>query len=68
MEKEKKAVSEQKKSCINCGAELNYKPGTKTVVCDYCGHHEKIVPHQDTFTELELKPYLLCLLRNALDY
>jgi len=58
MEIEKKAISEQKKPCINCGAELKYKPGTTSITCDYCGHQETIIPNQDGFKELELKPYL----------
>ncbi len=58
MEEEKKVVSEQKKSCINCGAELKYKPGTTEITCEYCGHKEAIIQHQDEFEELDLKPYL----------
>ncbi|WP_438710571.1 DNA helicase PriA [Aquimarina muelleri] len=58
MEEEKKAISEQKKSCSNCGAELKYKPGTSTITCEYCGHDEMIAPNQNGFQELELKPYL----------
>ncbi|WP_299312878.1 DNA helicase PriA [uncultured Aquimarina sp.] len=58
MEEEKKTFSEQKKSCINCGAELTYKPGTTQITCDYCGHEETIIQHEDGFKELELKPYL----------
>ncbi len=58
MEEEKKAISEQKKSCVNCGAELKYKPGTTSITCEYCGHEETIVQNQDGFKELELKPYL----------
>ncbi|WP_103068961.1 DNA helicase PriA [Aquimarina sediminis] len=58
MEEEKKAVSEHKKSCTNCGAELKYKPGTSDITCEYCGHHETITTDQDGFQELELRPYL----------
>lgn len=58
MEEEKKAISEQKKSCINCGAELTYQPGTTEITCDYCGHVEAIQVEQNGFQELELKPYL----------
>ncbi len=58
MEEQKKAVSEQKKSCTNCGAELTYKPGTTAITCAYCGHHETILQDQDGFKELALKPYL----------
>ncbi|MFC5047650.1 DNA helicase PriA [Aquimarina hainanensis] len=58
MEKQKRTISEQKKSCINCGAELTYKPGTHMTTCDYCGHKEEISPSEIGFEELELKPYL----------
>ncbi|SRX52531.1 DNA helicase PriA [Aequorivita sp. CIP111184] len=50
--------SELKKSCVNCGAELTYAPGTTELKCDYCGYTETIVPSKDGFEELELKPYL----------
>ncbi len=55
---EEKVVSELKKACINCGAELKYKPGTTEINCEYCGHHEVIPPDENGFQELELKPYL----------
>lgn len=55
---QKKAASEQKKSCVNCGAELTYKPGSTLIQCEYCGHKEEIIPNVDGFQELELKPYL----------
>ena len=58
MEKEKRVVSEQKKSCRNCGAELTYKPGSKQIKCEYCGHQETIIQDENGFTELELMPYL----------
>lgn len=50
--------SELKKSCVNCGAELNYSPGTTELKCDYCGHTETIAQTESEFEELELKPYL----------
>ena len=50
--------SELKKSCVNCGAELTYKPGTTAITCDYCGHEEAIAVDPDGFEELELYPYL----------
>ncbi|TPN84071.1 DNA helicase PriA [Aquimarina algicola] len=58
MREQKKAVSEQKKSCVNCGAELKYKPGTTNITCEYCGHQETIIQDKNGFKELELKPYL----------
>lgn len=50
--------TELKKACINCGAELKYKPGTTSITCDYCGHQEQISLETSTFEELELYPYL----------
>ncbi|AZQ43345.1 DNA helicase PriA [Nonlabens ponticola] len=50
--------SERKKSCINCGAELTYEPGTDTITCDYCGHKEEIDQTVQPFEELELHKYL----------
>lgn len=47
-----------KKSCVNCGAELNYAPGTTELKCNYCGHSEAIIPAENEFEELELKKYL----------
>lgn len=50
--------SELKKSCVNCGAELIYAPGTTELKCDYCGYTETITQSENGFEELELKPYL----------
>lgn len=50
--------TELKKACINCGAELKYKPGTTTITCEYCGHKEQISLETTKFEELELYPYL----------
>lgn len=53
-----KSKSELKKACINCGAELLYAPGTTELQCNYCGHSETIAAVQNSFEELELRPYL----------
>ncbi|WP_459210311.1 TFIIB-type zinc ribbon-containing protein [Aquimarina rhabdastrellae] len=58
MEEQKKGTAEQKKSCINCGAELTYKPGSTQIKCDYCSHEEVIDQKGQEFQELDLKPYL----------
>ena len=58
MNQTKPKVSELKKACINCGAELLYAPGTTELQCEYCGHEEQIPEDQDEFKELELRPYL----------
>ena len=50
--------SERKKSCVNCGAELTYEPGTELITCDYCGYEEEIKPSEQAFKELELHSYL----------
>ena len=50
--------SELKKACVNCGAELVYKPGTTEINCEYCGHQETIHLDPNGFEELELYPYL----------
>ncbi|MEO9502496.1 DNA helicase PriA [Nonlabens ulvanivorans] len=51
-------TSERKKSCVNCGAELTYEPGTDLITCDYCGHQETIEQSEQLFQELELHKYL----------
>ncbi|MEM7483957.1 MAG: DNA helicase PriA [Bacteroidota bacterium] len=50
--------TELKRSCVNCGAELKYKPGTTNITCEYCGHEESISIDENGFEELELYPYL----------
>ncbi len=50
--------SELKKSCINCGAELLYAPGTTELKCEYCGYAQTIPSAEHSFRELELKSYL----------
>lgn len=50
--------SELKKSCVNCGAELTYAPGTTELSCSYCGYVQEINTADSRFEELELKPYL----------
>jgi len=50
--------AELKKSCVNCGAELLYAPGTTELQCDYCGHKQEIPESEHGFEELELKKYL----------
>lgn len=51
-------ATELKKACINCGAELTYKPGTTSITCEYCGYEEAIKIDEKGFEELELYPYL----------
>lgn len=58
MQEAKLSTSEIKKSCVNCGAELLYAPGTTELNCGYCGHTEEIIPLANEFEELELQGYL----------
>ena len=58
MESQTTQKTELKKACSNCGAELKYKPGTTSIVCEYCGHQESIAVDESGFEELELYPYL----------
>lgn len=55
---EETAKSQQKKSCANCGAELNFKPGSHQLKCEYCGYEEFIEQAKSSFEELELRHYL----------
>lgn len=34
--------SEYRYPCENCGASLRFQPGQQSLVCDYCGHEQKI--------------------------
>ncbi len=58
MEEKIPQKSEIKRACINCGSELLYAPGTTELKCEYCSHTETIFPSENSFEELELKPYL----------
>lgn len=58
MQEATSSTSELKKSCVSCGAELLYAPGTTELKCDYCGHTQAIAPSQNGFEELKLRPYL----------
>ena len=58
MEEPTPKKSELKKSCINCGAELLYAPGTTELKCEYCNHTQEIPPAEIGFEELELQEYL----------
>ncbi|MDH3697804.1 MAG: DNA helicase PriA [Flavobacteriaceae bacterium] len=51
-------LSEKKKACANCGAELKYKPGSHQIKCEYCGYEEFIEQAKSSFEELELEHYL----------
>lgn len=58
MNVESNIITERKKSCVNCGAELTYKAGTDKISCKYCGHKETIEQKEHAFRELDLHTYL----------
>ncbi|MBS1704983.1 MAG: hypothetical protein JST40_03855 [Armatimonadetes bacterium] len=43
--------------CAQCGAELQFKPGTTHMVCPYCGFEQNIAPSTATVDELPLEAY-----------
>lgn len=45
-------------SCSNCGAELKYKPGTKTLVCEYCDTKNQIHEDEIIIEELDFDKYI----------
>jgi predicted RNA-binding Zn-ribbon protein involved in translation (DUF1610 family) len=62
---EEVVLSEHKKSCANCGAELKFKPGSNQLKCEYCGYEEFIEQAKSSFEELELQHYLKVVGDNA---
>ena len=50
--------AELKKSCVNCGAELRYAPGTEHLKCGYCGHESEIEHADMALVELDLKQHM----------
>lgn len=58
-------LSEHKKACANCGAELKFKPGSHQLKCEYCGYEEFIEQAKTSFEELELQHYLKVVGDNA---
>lgn len=36
------ATDKKEFPCQKCGAKLQFKPGTDAIVCDYCGHSQKV--------------------------
>ena len=58
MENKTNPTAELKKTCVNCGAELRYKPGTTSLICNYCGYKQEIKASNEEIQELELRQYL----------
>ncbi len=43
--------------CEQCGAQLEYQPGTTTLRCPYCGHVTAIAPPSEMVEELDLRTH-----------
>jgi DNA-directed RNA polymerase subunit RPC12/RpoP len=52
------AAPERQLTCEQCAAVLAYKPGTDTVVCEYCGHANRIAPRPVEIVEQDLRDAL----------
>jgi hypothetical protein len=44
--------------CINCGADLKFKPGTTSLTCEYCGAKNEIPVLDTEIEELDFNEYL----------
>jgi predicted RNA-binding Zn-ribbon protein involved in translation (DUF1610 family) len=53
--------------CGQCGAELEYEPGTTTLTCEYCGHANEIEVEQATIQELDFRAHLAELQEQSSD-
>jgi len=49
-----RALTETRFPCQQCGAMLRYSIGTKSLECEYCGHHNRIVDKDIRIEELDL--------------
>lgn len=45
-------------ACTSCGADLKYKPGTTSLVCDHCGTHNEIPEIEVEIEELDFNQHL----------
>ncbi|MGZ5573374.1 MAG: hypothetical protein ACXWF6_19825, partial [Usitatibacter sp.] len=47
--------------CTGCGAKLTFAPGTKTLVCEFCGTKNAIAENDERIEELDFDTYLKAL-------
>jgi len=45
-------------ACTNCGAYLKYKPGTHSLICEYCGAKNEIPQIEGDIEELDFEEFL----------
>lgn len=51
-------MSEKRYPCANCGAQLEFAPGTTHLKCPYCGHEEAIPASQAQIEELDFYQFI----------
>lgn len=45
-------------SCVNCGGDLKYKPGTQSLSCEHCGTENEIPQIDEDFKEIDFHKFL----------
>jgi len=55
---EDESLHEEKINCTNCGADLKFKPGTDSIVCDYCGAVNEISKSDEQIEELDFNSFI----------
>lgn len=51
------AILSETFGCIDCGADLKYKPGTSELICEYCGAKNEIPQSEVTIEELDFEKF-----------
>jgi predicted RNA-binding Zn-ribbon protein involved in translation (DUF1610 family) len=52
------AIKTEQQSCSQCGAKLNFAPGTTFLKCPYCGFEMQIAESKSRVEELDYRSYL----------
>jgi DNA-directed RNA polymerase subunit RPC12/RpoP len=55
---ESQPIETEQHSCSQCGAKLNFAPGTSTLKCPYCGFESQITKSETQASELDYRSYL----------
>jgi DNA-directed RNA polymerase subunit RPC12/RpoP len=58
MENQESPLATEQYSCTQCGAKLNFAPGTANLRCPYCGFEQKIAVSETPVPELDYASYL----------
>jgi DNA-directed RNA polymerase subunit RPC12/RpoP len=56
-EPEKEPLKAEQHACSQCGAKLDFAPGTSVLKCPYCGFESKIEESQAVVSELDYQSY-----------